>query len=69
MLADFMAGELPLSDYVMVSGSLNYQQNDPDFIYKAISKLFESCTKGFAFNLLRPLSPTACWPPMTRKSY
>lgn len=51
-LADFMAIDLPPVDYVFASGSLNYKNSDPDFIYKAITKLFSACKKGFAFNLL-----------------
>jgi SAM-dependent methyltransferase len=54
---DFMNADLPLSDFVMASGSLNYYQSDPDFIYKVIDKLYGCCRIGLAFNLLRRVIP------------
>lgn len=59
-LANFFIGELfdfkhelQSFDYVMLSGSLNEELND-DGIYakKMISRMFECCRKGLAFNLL-----------------
>lgn len=50
--ADFLREPLPLSDYVLASGSLNYRQRQPDFIYRAIEKLFTGCRIGLGFNLL-----------------
>lgn len=35
-LGDFMQGALPVVDYVLVSGSLNYKNSDPDFILKRL---------------------------------
>jgi SAM-dependent methyltransferase len=55
---NFMTVDLPEADYVFASGSLNYASSDPQYIFKAISKLFESCRSGLAFNLLRYLSNT-----------
>ncbi|PXY42407.1 hypothetical protein DMB65_04040 [Flavobacterium cheongpyeongense] len=51
-LGDFMQGNLPVVDYVLVSGSLNYKNSDPDFIFKAIAHLYAHCNKGLGFNLL-----------------
>jgi len=49
---DFMKAELPLVDYVLLSGSLNYKRADPEFIFKAISKLFNQSKIALGFNLL-----------------
>lgn len=55
--ADFTLMDLPLRDYVLASGSLNYKHKDPDFIFKIIAKLYASCSRGLAFNLLRDIVP------------
>jgi SAM-dependent methyltransferase len=55
--ANFMNDILPSTDYVMVSGSLNYYNADPEFIFKAIFKLYTHCTLGFGFNLLSHVIP------------
>ena len=55
IFGNFMNITLPVSDYVMASGSLNYKNSDPQFIFKAIKKLYESCMLGFAFNLLKTI--------------
>lgn len=55
--ADFMNDALPLADYVMASGSLNYYNADPEFIYKAIFQLYTQCNLGFGFNLLSHVIP------------
>jgi SAM-dependent methyltransferase len=49
---NFWTSELADADYVFASGSLNYKHEDADFIFKMIEKLFLSCKKGLAFNLL-----------------
>jgi SAM-dependent methyltransferase len=49
---DFLREPLPLSDYVLASGSLNYRNRAPRFIYEAIEKLFAACWLGLGFNLL-----------------
>lgn len=54
---NFMTDDLPLSDFVIASGSLNYFQSDPDFIYKAINILYACCRIGLGFNLLRKIVP------------
>jgi trans-aconitate methyltransferase len=51
-LGDFMQGSLPVVDYVLVCGSLNYKNSDPDFIFKAISHLYAQCNVALGFNLL-----------------
>jgi SAM-dependent methyltransferase len=43
---------LPEADYVFASGTLNYKNSNPNFIYEMIEKLFSTCKKGFGFNLL-----------------
>lgn len=48
-----MAPDLPMHDYVLASGSLNYAGTDPAYIYKAISRLFDLSRLGLGFNLLR----------------
>jgi SAM-dependent methyltransferase len=49
---DFLRVPLPPSDYVLASGSLNYRNRAPRFIYEAIERLFASCRRGLGFNLL-----------------
>lgn len=51
-LGDFMQGTLPVVDYILVSGSLNYKNNDPDFIFKTIAHLYIHCNIALGFNLL-----------------
>lgn len=51
-LGDFMQGTLPVVDYVLVSGSLNYKNSDPDFIFKAIAHLYAHSKIALGFNLL-----------------
>jgi SAM-dependent methyltransferase len=60
--ANFIQGNfnttlLPAVDYVFASGSLNYRSADPEFIFKAIDKLYGACNYGFAFNLLNHIVP------------
>jgi SAM-dependent methyltransferase len=56
-VGDFLSEPLPFSDYVLASGSLNYRHRAPDFIYRAIEKLYGSCRLALGFNLL-------CWEPV-----
>jgi len=49
---DFLRASLPPADYVLASGALNYQHRNPQFIFQAIEKLFDSCRLGLGFNLL-----------------
>ena len=49
---DFLRAPLPLSDYVLASGSLNYRHRNPRFIYEAIERLYAACRRGLGFNLL-----------------
>ena len=50
---NFLHADLPICDYVLASGSLNYGSSVNGFIYKAIEKLYSHCTIGLGFNLLR----------------
>lgn len=52
----FMAANLPVYDFVLASGSLNYASADPAYIYKAIGRLFELSRLGLGFNLLRTVA-------------
>lgn len=54
---NFITGQLPLTDYALACGSLNYASNDPEFIFRAIAKLYGSCRLGFGFNLLSDIAP------------
>lgn len=49
---DFLDEAMPMTDFVLVSGSLNYGHSDENFIYKAIETLFTKCRIGLGFNLL-----------------
>lgn len=57
-LGDFYTAQLPGADYVLASGSLNYRNSEPDFIYKAIAKLFNTSRIAFGFNLLSKIETT-----------
>jgi SAM-dependent methyltransferase len=50
--ADFTVDGLPEVDYVLASGSFNYQTDNEMFLYRAIRKMYGCARKGFAFNLL-----------------
>lgn len=52
-LGDFMQADFPVMDFVVACGSLNYRNSDPDFIFKAIDRLYQKCKDGFVFNLLK----------------
>lgn len=54
---DFVTDPIPITDYVIASGSLNYYNDDRDYIFNAISKLYEHCKLGFVFNLLSHVVP------------
>jgi SAM-dependent methyltransferase len=54
---NFNTIDLPLTDYVVASGSLNYKNEDHQYIFKAISTLFNSCRLGLGFNLLNKIIP------------
>ncbi len=53
---NFLTDKLPLTDYILASGSLNYSSCEPDFIFKAITILFKQCRYGLGFNLLRSVT-------------
>jgi len=50
---NFLYSDLPVCDYVLASGSLNYGSSITGFIYTAIEKLYSHCTAALGFNLLR----------------
>lgn len=54
---DFASSELPVTDYILLSGSLNYINSDPLFVLKMIEKLFNNCRIAFGFNLLSYADP------------
>ena len=51
-LENFLQHALPLTDYILASGSLNYRHEENGFIYKAITTLYAQCRLGVGFNLL-----------------
>jgi len=52
---DFLNAELPFMDYIVASGALSYRSSDLNFVFKAISKLFNNCRFGLVFNMLRKI--------------
>jgi SAM-dependent methyltransferase len=50
--ADFLTAGLPEVDIVVASGSLNYRSNNVLHPWQAISRMWETCQRGIAFNLL-----------------
>ncbi|QJD96196.1 class I SAM-dependent methyltransferase [Mucilaginibacter robiniae] len=59
-LGDFTTADSPVCDYVLASGSLSYQNSDPDFIFKVIKKLYACCRQGLGFNLLSRVAQQGC---------
>lgn len=49
---NFLDEAMPVTDFVLVSGSLNYRQSDANFVYNAIETLFAKCRIALGFNLL-----------------
>lgn len=50
---NFLDADLPICDYVLASGSLNYGSSVNGFIYTAIERLYSNCAIALGFNLLR----------------
>ena len=50
---NFLHADMPVCDYVLASGSLNYGSSIKGFIYSAIERLYNHCTAALGFNLLR----------------
>ena len=50
---NFLYADLPVCDYILASGSLNYSSSVSDFVYTAIKNLYSHCNAGLGFNLLR----------------
>jgi SAM-dependent methyltransferase len=51
-IGDFSQAKLPVTDYILLCGSLNYRNSDPHFIFNTLTKLFDSCRIAFGFNML-----------------
>jgi SAM-dependent methyltransferase len=49
---NFMSDQLPLLDYYLVSGALNYKTANPLYIFESIQHLYKSARLGLGFNLL-----------------
>jgi len=49
---NFLDEAMPITDFVLVSGSLNYRQSDANFVYNSIKTLFAKCRIALGFNLL-----------------
>jgi SAM-dependent methyltransferase len=49
---NFMSDQLPLLDYYLVSGALNYKNSNPLYIFQAIQHLYNCSRLGIGFNLL-----------------
>lgn len=52
LCVDFINAVLPQVDLVVASGSLNYRSSDPQHPRSIIEKMWQSASKGIAFNLL-----------------
>ena len=52
-LGDCWTADLPNMDYVLASGLLAYKNSQPDFIFRMIDRLFQTCRLGTGFNLLK----------------
>lgn len=68
-VADFTTDGLPDVDYILASGSLNYQTDNLLFPYRMIEKMYNSVKEGMAFNLLddEKISPTDFLKPYNRE--
>ncbi|GAB3767453.1 class I SAM-dependent methyltransferase [Spirosoma horti] len=49
---DFFDEAVPMTDFVLASGSLSYRHSDAHFIYNAIEALYAKCRIALGFNLL-----------------
>ncbi len=49
---DFTQSSLPVTDYILLCGSLNYSNTNPNHTTDAITSLFKSCRIGLGFNML-----------------
>ena len=49
---DFLDKAMPVTDFVLASGSLSYRHSDDNFVYNAIEALFAKCRIALGFNLL-----------------
>lgn len=49
---DFLKADVPVMDYAVACGALSYRSFDQDFIFKAITRLYQNCRLGLVFNFL-----------------
>lgn len=49
---DFFDIAMPVTDFVLASGSLTYRHSDDNFVYNAIETLYAKCRIALGFNLL-----------------
>jgi len=49
---NYMSDQLPMFDYFILCGSLNYKSENPLHIFESINHLFKSARLGLGFNLL-----------------
>ena len=49
---DVETASLPILDYTLASGLMNYKNSNPLYVFEMIQKLFIGCRLGLAFNLL-----------------
>ncbi len=54
---DFTTAELPVTDYILVSGTLNYHNTAPLYVPRMIEKLYNNCRIALGFNLLSYADP------------
>jgi len=49
---DIEMASLPILDYTLASGLLNYKNSNPLYVFEMIQKLYKGCRLGLAFNML-----------------
>ncbi len=53
---DFLQASLPVVDYILLCGSLNYRTSNANHTFTAITTLFNACRNGLGFNMLSSVS-------------
>ncbi len=71
LLGEFSSVALPVADYVVCCGALNYRQSDPDYLNKMITRFYDLSSKCLVLSLLHrvdhvdgvliPSNPEAVW--------
>lgn len=49
---DFATTQLPVADYVICCGALNYRSTNPGYVFEMIARMFASCRLGLGVSLL-----------------